>query len=181
VKIRFILAAVACIFAANNLSAAVLREAADAAKGYEGKTLYLRKTLNQSRKVYLSVPLGEFFYEYKKSRLFPLREAIQVRIDRVQTGDNVQFSLSSRQLGRTEITLKSADGSPITREAVEAIPRPKYAGLSPSTRRKRPVTGAARSVSAPFRPSAAMRRSASWASRPPLNSATTTRWSPTIN
>ncbi len=126
-KIRFILTAIAFIFAVNTAPASVLREAAEAAKSYEGKTLYLRRTLNQSRKVYLSVPLGEFFYEYKKSRLFPLREAVQVHIDRVESGDNVKISASSKQLGRTEITLKSADGSPITQAAVEATVRRAFA------------------------------------------------------
>ncbi|MCI0330719.1 MAG: M48 family metalloprotease [candidate division Zixibacteria bacterium] len=105
------------------LFAAVLREAAEAAKSYEGKTLYLRKTLNQSRKVYLNVPLGEFYYEYKKGRMFPLREPVQVQITKVESKENVKFSIISKQLGKTEIELKSADGSPITKQAVEAALR----------------------------------------------------------
>ncbi len=119
-KFRFVLSALTFAFIASPLSASVLPEAAQAAKSYEGKTLYLRKTLNQSRKVYLDVPLGEFHYEYKKGRLFPLREAVPVHIDKVEAKENVKFSISSKQLGKTEIELKSDDGSPITKEAVEA-------------------------------------------------------------
>jgi Zn-dependent protease with chaperone function len=117
---RFLLILIGMTFlSAAPLSAAVVKEASEAAKNYEGKTLYLRKTLNQSRKVYLNVPLGEFYYEHKKGRMFPLREPAEVRIDKVATGDNVKFSLSSKLLGKTEIELKSADGSPITKQAVE--------------------------------------------------------------
>ncbi len=120
--LRLILIAIALCFA-SQLSAAVLKEAAEAAKSCEGKTLYLRKTLNQSRKVYLNVPLGEFYYEHKKGRMFPLREPAQVYISKVDSKDNVKFSLTSKQLGKTEIEIKSADGSPITKNAVEAAVR----------------------------------------------------------
>ncbi len=119
---RVIVVGMTLLFA-SNLPAAVLREAADAAKSYEGKTLYLRKTLNQSRKVYLYVPLGEFYYEHKKGRMFPLREPAQVYISKVDSRDNVKISLTSKQLGKTEIEIKSADGSPITKQAVEAAVR----------------------------------------------------------
>ncbi len=121
-KFRLMPVFVTLLFA-SNLSASVLREAAEAAKSYEGKTLYLRKTLNQSRKVYLAVPLGEFYYEHKKGRMFPLREPAQVYISKVDSRDNVKFSLTSKQLGKTDIEIKSADGSPITKEAVEASVR----------------------------------------------------------
>ncbi len=121
-RFRLMLIAMALLFS-SNLPAAVLREAAEAAKSYEGKTLFLRKTLNQSRKVYLNVPLGEFYYEHKKGRMFPLREPAQVHIDKVESRDNVRFSLTSKQLGKTEIEIKSADGSPITKRAVEAAVR----------------------------------------------------------
>lgn len=119
-KFRSVLTALVFAFFVSHLSAAVLPEAATAAKSYEGKTLYLRRTFNQSRKVYLNVPLGEFHYEYKKGRMFPLREAVPVHLDKVEAKDNVKFSVTSKQLGKTEIELKADDGSPITKEAVEA-------------------------------------------------------------
>jgi hypothetical protein len=134
------------------LSAAVVKEASEAAKNYEGKTLYLRKTLNQSRKVYLNVPLGDFYYEHKKGRMFPLREPAEVRIDKVATGDNVKFSLSSKLLGKTEIELKSADGSPITKQAVDGrcqTFRREHNGQNPPHRRLQPSAGG--KIGCPFR------------------------------
>jgi Zn-dependent protease with chaperone function len=118
-KFRLVLIAVPFLFAAA-ASAAVLKEAAEAAKSYEGKMLFLRKTLNQSRKVYLNLPGAEFYYEHKKGRMFPLREPVEVQIAKVEARDHVKFFLSSKRLGKTELELKSADGSPITKPAVEA-------------------------------------------------------------
>lgn len=118
-KFWLVLIAAALCFA-SNLSAAVLKEAAGAAKSCEGKTLYLRKTLNQSRKVYLNLPGAEFYYEHKKGRMFPMREPVEVQIAKVESRDNVKFFLASKLLGKTELELKSADGSPITKQAVEA-------------------------------------------------------------
>ncbi|MGH8004895.1 MAG: hypothetical protein ACRECJ_09265, partial [Limisphaerales bacterium] len=86
-KFRFTALALTILCFVPHLSASVLREAGETAKSYEGKTLFLRKTLNQSRKVYLNVPLGEFYYEHKKGRMFPLREPVEVHIAKVESKD----------------------------------------------------------------------------------------------
>lgn len=122
--VRLALITQACLLFTGALPAQTTTVGESAYSDLKGKQLYLRKTPNSNRKVYLRIGKNEGYYVHGASRMFPVRVAEPVTIksckrveDETTSTGAIEIKFASKHLGNGKITVVASSG-PVFKEAI---------------------------------------------------------------